>query len=360
MSINSTQVPGAFASSLSRISGGGSGDKSSENPAGTSGVDTSDKPGKRTSGISPGRNTGERGVSPSNPTSFPFPPSTPAPASGSDSSERGVNASPRETKQKDESSSGSTSRDIQKSKKFLENQSKTEPSSSGVKSPSELSSEERQQVQKLRQIDQRVRAHEQAHLSAAGSYAEGGPNFEFKKGPDGKRYAVSGSVQLDTSKAKTPEKTIQKMRRIRKAALAPANPSPQDRKVASQATKKMNQARQEQRQNETDSAGTQNESEISEPTSRQNSAENSGEPSISEINPENADQSKRVGEASISEFSNSAGEKNTNRITESSSEDRGVNDPSDNGTERDRQERSRFDSSREQNSLKGLELDIVA
>ncbi|MGD9201204.1 MAG: putative metalloprotease CJM1_0395 family protein [Chitinispirillia bacterium] len=110
----------------------------------------------------------------------------------------------------------------------------------------ELTQEENQEVIELKNRDREVRAHEMAHLSAAGPYAQGGAQFEYKKGPDGKRYAVGGEVAIDTSGiSNDPEATIQKMRIVRKAALAPSNPSAADRAIAAKASQKEAQARQE-------------------------------------------------------------------------------------------------------------------
>lgn len=101
----------------------------------------------------------------------------------------------------------------------------------------ELSAEEKQRVAELKAIDQKVRQHEQAHLSAAGSLARGGASFTYTTGPDGKRYAVGGEVSIDTSGVPDdPGATISKAQNIRRAALAPANPSSQDRRVAARAT----------------------------------------------------------------------------------------------------------------------------
>lgn len=53
-------------------------------------------------------------------------------------------------------------------------------------------------------------------------------------------------MQIDTSKVPNdPEATLRKMQTIRGAALAPATPSAQDRKVAAQATRMENKARME-------------------------------------------------------------------------------------------------------------------
>ncbi len=88
----------------------------------------------------------------------------------------------------------------------------------------------------LQVVDGHVRAHEQAHLAAAGPYATGGPSYIYTTGPDGKLYAVGGDVTLDDSPdPRGPEETIQKEQTIIAAANAPADPSMQDRMVAAQA-----------------------------------------------------------------------------------------------------------------------------
>ncbi|MDR0516494.1 MAG: hypothetical protein LBH25_05550 [Fibromonadaceae bacterium] len=109
----------------------------------------------------------------------------------------------------------------------------------------ELSDQEQQKVENLKKIDKNVHIHEQAHLGAAGGYARGGASYEYVTGPDGKRYANAGHVNLDTGKEKTPEATIKKADVIRRAALAPADPSPADRQIAANATKMAQEAQRE-------------------------------------------------------------------------------------------------------------------
>ncbi|MCL2260718.1 MAG: hypothetical protein FWC15_05095 [Fibromonadales bacterium] len=109
----------------------------------------------------------------------------------------------------------------------------------------ELTEEDQRRVEELKKIDKKVRVHEQAHVSAAGGYARGGANYNFVTGPDGKRYASSGHVNLDTSPERTPEATIRKADVIRKAALAPAEPSTADRQIAADATKMAQNAQRE-------------------------------------------------------------------------------------------------------------------
>ena len=109
-----------------------------------------------------------------------------------------------------------------------------------------LSPEEEQDVRNLRERDQEVRRHEQAHAAAGGPHARGGPTFEYETGPDGKQYAVGGEVQIDTSPVKgDPRATIAKMQQVRRAASAPANPSSQDRAVAAKAAVAEQEARAE-------------------------------------------------------------------------------------------------------------------
>lgn len=100
-----------------------------------------------------------------------------------------------------------------------------------------LSPEEQKRVEELKRIDSKVRAHEMAHLSAGGGLVRGGANFVYEIGPDGKAYAVAGEVNIDMSAdPNDPEKTIQKMQQVIRAALAPADPSTQDRSVAQKAS----------------------------------------------------------------------------------------------------------------------------
>lgn len=108
-----------------------------------------------------------------------------------------------------------------------------------------LSDDEKQQLQELKARDREVRAHEQAHVAAGGVYT-GAASLTFQKGPDGRNYAVGGDVSINASPVQgNPEATIDKMRVIKRAALAPVNPSLQDRRVAQLATLAEQQARDE-------------------------------------------------------------------------------------------------------------------
>lgn len=108
------------------------------------------------------------------------------------------------------------------------------------------SSPESQQLRELQARDREVRAHEQAHLAAAGPYAAGGPSYTFQRGPDGRMYAIGGQVNVDTSPIPgDPEATLRKAQTLQRAAMAPAEPSGQDRAVSASAAQMASQARQD-------------------------------------------------------------------------------------------------------------------
>lgn len=108
----------------------------------------------------------------------------------------------------------------------------------------EQQTEEQQEISNLEARDQEVRTHEQAHAAAGGQYA-GSPQYEYTTGPDNKRYVTDGEVSIDISELNSPEETLRKMQQVRAAALAPAEPSAQDLKVAAEATQKSFEARSE-------------------------------------------------------------------------------------------------------------------
>ena len=115
-----------------------------------------------------------------------------------------------------------------------------------AKAEKQALAQEQDVISQLAARDREVRAHEQAHAAVGGQYA-GSPTYSFQRGPDGVRYAVGGEVSIDTGKAATPEETIRKAQVVRQAALAPAEPSPQDRRVAAEASQIQAEAVQELR-----------------------------------------------------------------------------------------------------------------
>lgn len=119
-------------------------------------------------------------------------------------------------------------------------------------------------IRALQRRDREVRAHELAHQTAGGQHA-GSAQYVYATGPDGKRYAIGGSVAIDTGSEATPEQTMSKMSQVRKAALAPAQPSAADRSIAAKATSEYIKARGEamaaQQQERVDEADEKDESD---------------------------------------------------------------------------------------------------
>ncbi len=110
----------------------------------------------------------------------------------------------------------------------------------------QFSAAEKQVLRKLQARDIHVKTHEQQHMAAGGAHVRGGPTFQYTMGPDGKSYAVGGEVQLDVSPVpNNPEATIAKAQTIRRAALAPSDPSGADQAIAASATQMENNARLE-------------------------------------------------------------------------------------------------------------------
>ena len=151
-------------------------------------------------------------------------------------------------------------------------------------SSAQVSVEQQRQEQQVQQViaqlksrDQEVRTHEQAHLSAAGQYATGGIKYQYQTGPDGQKYAVGGSVGIDTSPvAGDPEATLQKAMVVQRAALAPAQPSGQDMRVAAQASQMMMQAQSEirmQQFEESDMETTEQQADSTEASAESGSAQ---------------------------------------------------------------------------------------
>ncbi|MDR1842037.1 MAG: hypothetical protein LBQ86_08990 [Holophagales bacterium] len=107
----------------------------------------------------------------------------------------------------------------------------------------ELSPEAQRMLEDLKARDKAVRTHEAAHLAAGAGITKGGAQYTTQRGPDGNMYAIGGEVPIDASEVPNdPQATIAKARQIAAAAMAPADPSPQDRAVAAQARQMESQA----------------------------------------------------------------------------------------------------------------------
>jgi hypothetical protein len=108
-----------------------------------------------------------------------------------------------------------------------------------------LTSEEKAVVNELSKRDREVRAHEMAH-TAAGAGLTGPVSYSYQRGPNGRLYAVEGSVEIDVSPVPNdPRATLEKAQQIQQAALAPSQPSNADRQVAAAASAMATEARAE-------------------------------------------------------------------------------------------------------------------
>ena len=87
-------------------------------------------------------------------------------------------------------------------------------------------------LDKFRNKDSEVRTHEQAHASIG--HTTSPISYNYQEGPDGKMYAVGGSVRLDTSIPDDPKAAAFKLDMIQKAASGPSNLSSADGAIASQ------------------------------------------------------------------------------------------------------------------------------
>ncbi len=117
--------------------------------------------------------------------------------------------------------------------------------SKSATNPEGLTEAELELVAELKARDAEVRRHEQAHANAGGQYS-GQPSYSYERGPDGGNYAVGGTTPIDISPVSgNPEATIRKMEVVKRAAMAPAEPSGQDRAVASRAQAEQMKARAE-------------------------------------------------------------------------------------------------------------------
>jgi len=89
--------------------------------------------------------------------------------------------------------------------------------------------EKKQAIKKLEERDRAVRAHESAHVMAAGGYVMGEPTYRTVIGPDGRAYAVEGEVKINVAPVVgDPAATRRKAQILLNAAMAPAGPSGAD------------------------------------------------------------------------------------------------------------------------------------
>lgn len=141
----------------------------------------------------------------------------------------------------------SSSQDVKAQRSFstYSEKPKVDLSNSNEKTKEQdLNPQEKIKLEKLKRADAHVKAHELAHIMAGGPYVRGGAHYTYIVGPDGNKYAIAGEVKIDmTPVPNNPDATIRKAETIRRAALAPSDPSPQDRAVAQKAAQMAMKAR---------------------------------------------------------------------------------------------------------------------
>ncbi|MBN1971608.1 MAG: hypothetical protein JXR48_12610 [Candidatus Delongbacteria bacterium] len=109
------------------------------------------------------------------------------------------------------------------------------------KTDTQSDSSDNEEIDKLKRREMVVKAHEQSH-AAAGAMS---PNYTYTTGPDGKQYITGGEADINLSKGSTPEETIANAEKVKRAALAPSEPSAQDRAVAREAEAMILEAKKE-------------------------------------------------------------------------------------------------------------------
>lgn len=95
-----------------------------------------------------------------------------------------------------------------------------------------LSQEDKQIIADLKARDAEVKTHEQAHRAAAAGINASAPSYDYETGPDGKKYAVGGEVNVSFREGGSAESNVAKAQAMKAAALAPAQPSSQDLSAA--------------------------------------------------------------------------------------------------------------------------------
>lgn len=103
--------------------------------------------------------------------------------------------------------------------------------------------EVKKELAQLKQTENEVIAHEKAHQSA-GAGVTGAVTYSHTAGPDNERYITGGEVSIQMPAATgEPDETIALLEKVRQAALAPAEPSAQDLRVAASASAQIQQVR---------------------------------------------------------------------------------------------------------------------
>jgi len=88
-------------------------------------------------------------------------------------------------------------------------------------------------LNKFKSTDSNVRAHEQTHASTTNTTTP--IQYNYQMGPDGKLYAVGGSVRVDTSIPDDPKEASYKLDKLKKSATSVDEMSAADSAISIQA-----------------------------------------------------------------------------------------------------------------------------
>ena len=89
-------------------------------------------------------------------------------------------------------------------------------------------------LNKFKNKDSEVKTHEQTH--ASGTTTTSAINYNYQVGPDGKLYAIGGSVRFDTSIPKDPQSAKVKMDQLQSASSSVSSLSGADASIAQTAS----------------------------------------------------------------------------------------------------------------------------
>lgn len=89
-------------------------------------------------------------------------------------------------------------------------------------------------LNKFKNKDSEVKTHEQTH--ASGATTTSAINYNYQVGPDGKLYAIGGSVRFDTSIPKDPQSAKVKMDQLQSASSSVSSLSGADASIAQTAS----------------------------------------------------------------------------------------------------------------------------
>ena len=128
-----------------------------------------------------------------------------------------------------------------------ENAEATASSGNGAEAAdgTEAGESEQEMLRKLQQRDAKVRGHEAAHVMAAGGQASM-PTYNYQTGPDGRRYAVGGSVNISMISTGDSEQTARQAQKAYRAAMATGEPSSADMQAATRAMARAAEAKQDE------------------------------------------------------------------------------------------------------------------